>query len=159
VSREDVPIWHTWMRVGPTRDRFRQSAYRENFPTVDVTCAGCLEFRPDVSVALVEGTAGDIPQDYWPGRCNLAARDPADTAWVSMTTDPPPIGQVGRGLIKAVGHAILLGGLTACVVLLLDGRANHVLAAVAAVAAVALGSGITAAVSEKKPRKGSNKKG
>ncbi len=156
MSREDVPeslvpIWHLWTRTGPTTDHLDRDG--QNWPTVPAVCVHCQEPRERVPVAWLEGTAEGLPREVWPGRCNLAPREPADTAWVSMATDPAPMGPLGRGLIQAVGQALAWGAFVGYWVLLLDDRTNHPMSWVITAAAGGLGVGINEAARTKRAKR------
>lgn len=159
MSRADVPIdatptWHQWRRVGYTSEMADSDG--QVWPTVHAVCMHCQEHREKVAVAWLEGTAGDIPQEVWPGKCNLGRRGPADTDWVSMATDPAPMGRTGRGLLRAVGNAMIWAFIAWVIVALLNRGDYPVWWWIPAWAVFGLGAGIYGATedpSKKRPKK------
>jgi hypothetical protein len=167
MSREDVeeslqPVWHLWTRVGPTTDHVDSSG--QNWPTVPVVCVHCRQFEPHAPISATEGTA-DLPSEIWPGYCRLSKpepwrmKEPVDTPWVGFETNSGSVGPLTRGLIRAVGQAILLAGLAGLVYILFDGEFNPALAYVATAAAIGLGGGINEATKGQKAPSLKRKKG
>ena len=165
MSRADVPIdamptWHEWRRVGVTREHYVEPG--EDWPTSSAVCIYCREFRQDVAVSLLEGTF-QLPPEVWPGRCNLAERGPADTDWVSMTTDPtaPAVGSIGRGIVRAIGQAMYWATIGAIWVVLLSDWRPDPWVWISMAATFGLGVGLTDATKDptKKKRITKPKKG
>lgn len=145
----DGPVWHRWNRVGPTSDHLDSAGM--NWPTVPACCEWCREYRPHVAVSLMEGTFGTTPE-HWPGRCPVNdPKAPADTAWVSMTTDPPPMGSIGRGVLAAIGSMLILAGMATPLVGLFSGWPLWPL--ILGLAAIGLGAGLREAAGPTKTKR------
>lgn len=161
MSREDVeeslqPVWHSWKRVGPTREHYVEPG--EDWPTSSAVCTQCREFRQDVAVSLLEGTF-QLPPEVWPGKCNLGGRGPADTDWVSMATDPPPMGRIGRGLLRSVGNAMIWAFIAWVVVAALNPGDYPVWLWIPAMTVFGLGTGIYSSMTEGPSKKRPKRKG
>ena len=158
MSREDVqeslvPVWHLWTRVGPTSDHVDNAG--QNWPTVPVVCVHCRQFEPHAPVSSLEGTV-DLPAEIWPGYCRLSKpeplrmREPVDTSWVGFETTRGGLGPTGRGVLRAIGNALIWSVIAAVFVMWTTDADPRWWVAI--FAAFGLGTGLYGANTEKAPK-------